>query len=425
MEYVVAINRPKRGDIIPLIDVAEAMAKHASTAYGERTMHSPTLDAIRPQRVEMLMAAAKHGAIKVCSNDGAMGDAEALIQASPLPQFFSIEGVATSEILALHVTSQHLAEWGKATGNTFQVVNINGKSVEFGPLTLQLDGTEAGHYLGYVGGGEQTFYRLIPNAMWTEPSTTDLEAAYAAQATAMTAPVPSEFMHIAINGMPTIDAVGHERYPADKAKRNALGRYTMREAAEVLATAHGFNAAVFIKERMLPAFKSGELVVLDPDDGAPVRGRACNDFTDIVIPDNINAWMDAVSWAPYVRWPVTLRQHQPLDATLAREPEATQPTAEAVTPETDWRMAVQEEAWEHWLRLRASGCNQSVHGICDHMAKWCTDNNIQGGKKQNPRAGTIRNTVLGAGHWNPPPHSVAQAKAYIAQFAQTAQTKVA
>ena len=134
MEYVVAINRPKRGDIIPLIDVAEAMAKHASTAYGERTMHSPTLDAIRPQRVEMLMAAAKHGAIKVCSNDGAMGDAEALIQASPLPQFFSIEGVATSEILALHVTSQHLAEWGKATGNTFQVVNINGKSVEFGPL---------------------------------------------------------------------------------------------------------------------------------------------------------------------------------------------------------------------------------------------------------------------------------------------------
>ena len=94
MEYVVAINRPKRGDIIPVIDVAEAMAKHASTAYGERTMHSPTLDAIRPQRVEMLMAAAKHGAIKVCSNDGAMGDAEALIQASPLPQFFSIEGVA-------------------------------------------------------------------------------------------------------------------------------------------------------------------------------------------------------------------------------------------------------------------------------------------------------------------------------------------
>jgi hypothetical protein len=128
----------------------------------------------------MLMAAVKRGAIKVCSSEGAIGDAEKLIQASPLPQSFDIEGVPTSEILALHVTSQHLDEWGNATGNSFQVVNVRGTSVEFGPLALQPDGTEAGHYRGYVGGGEQTFYRLIPNAMWKGPNSNDLAAAYSA-----------------------------------------------------------------------------------------------------------------------------------------------------------------------------------------------------------------------------------------------------
>ena len=48
--------------------------------------------------------------------------------------------------------------------------------------------------------------------------------------------------------------------------------------------------------------------------------------------------------------------------------------------------------------------------------------NIKGGKGQNPRAGTIRNTVLGAGHWTPPHHSVEQAKKYVEQIARTAQT---
>ncbi len=99
--------------------------------------------------------------------------------------------------------------------------------------------------------------------------------------------------------------------------------------------------------------------------------------------------------------------------------------APASEPLTNWRHRIQAEAWEHWLRLRASGCNPSVHSICDHMAEWCIAQNIIGGKNQHPRAGTIRNAVLGAGHWKPPHHSVAAAQEYIAQIAQTAQTEVA
>lgn len=91
------------------------------------------------------------------------------------------------------------------------------------------------------------------------------------------------------------------------------------------------------------------------------------------------------------------------------------------TARRNWRHLVQEEAWEHWLRLRASGCNPSVFSICDDMAKWCQINNIKGAKGQNPAAGTIRNTVLGAGHWTPPQHSVEEAKRLVAQIAQTAQ----
>lgn len=85
----------------------------------------------------------------------------------------------------------------------------------------------------------------------------------------------------------------------------------------------------------------------------------------------------------------------------------------------NWRHLIQAEAREHWLRLRASGCNPSIYSICSDMARWCADNGIKGDKGQDPKAGTIRNTVLGGGHWTPPHHSVAEAKKYIAQIAQT------
>lgn len=98
----------------------------------------------------------------------------------------------------------------------------------------------------------------------------------------------------------------------------------------------------------------------------------------------------------------------------------------ATEPKLNWRMAIQAEAYDLWLRLRASGCNPSVYSISPDMAEWCIKNDIRGGKGQNPTAGTIRNAVLGGSSgWTPPTHSVAQAKKAVAQIAQTAQTKVA
>ena len=91
-------------------------------------------------------------------------------------------------------------------------------------------------------------------------------------------------------------------------------------------------------------------------------------------------------------------------------------------PATNWRMQIQAEAYEYWVRLRASGCNPTPYSICGDMAKWCIEKNIKGGKGQSPSAGTIMNTVLCAGHWTPPHHSVKQAKEHVAQIARTAQT---
>lgn len=131
-------------------------------------------------------------------------------------------------------------------------------------------------------------------------------------------------------------------------------------------------------------------------------------------------WPDLPSEFPIAAPKATSK---PSAATVEPAPMVDVPTKTA--PLSNWKYKVQAEAWEHWLRLRAYGCNPSVHSICEDMARWCTKENIKGGKGQNPRAGTIRNTVLGAGHWTPPSHSVAEATKYLAQIAQTAQTEVA
>lgn len=88
---------------------------------------------------------------------------------------------------------------------------------------------------------------------------------------------------------------------------------------------------------------------------------------------------------------------------------------------SNWRMRIQTEAWEHWLRLRSTGCNPSVHSICEDLARWCITNDVRGDLNQNPRAGTIRNTVLGARHWDPPQHSVEKAREHVSRVAQVAQ----
>ena len=106
--------------------------------------------------------------------------------------------------------------------------------------------------------------------------------------------------------------------------------------------------------------------------------------------------------------------------TTARGTNATEPAPAGAKP--DGRMRIQAEAYELWIRLKASGANPTVHSICGSMAKWCADNNITTHTGVTPRAGTIRNTILGGrSDWQPPKHSRDQAKDHVAQLAQVAQ----
>ena len=144
----------------------------------------------------------------------------------------------------------------------------------------------------------------------------------------------------------------------------------------------------------------------------------------------LNAGLVHLDWLN--EWGESRKPPHVFSTESAPEPQAMTPSPTPVETvgasgdvEADWRMQIQAEAYELWLRLRASGCNPTVYSICEDMAAWCIKQDIKGGKGQNPRAGTIRNSVLGGVHWKPPHHSVEQAKKHVAQIAQTAQTKVA
>jgi hypothetical protein len=89
------------------------------------------------------------------------------------------------------------------------------------------------------------------------------------------------------------------------------------------------------------------------------------------------------------------------------------------------RLLIQEEAWEEWIRWLARGANPTVHSICENLARWCVANEIRTTGNVNPKAGTIRNTMLGAGHWTPPCMSREKAKLHVAQVAQGLVARVA
>ena len=66
--------------------------------------------------------------------------------------------------------------------------------------------------------------------------------------------------------------------------RQAKGRYTMLEVAEIMAAAHKLDAYDFLKMRMYSAYASGLLKLLDPKDCGFVSGRRCDDWNDWVYP---------------------------------------------------------------------------------------------------------------------------------------------
>lgn len=169
----------------------------------------------------------------------------------------------------------------------------------------------------------------------------------------------------------------------------------------------------------LPVDFDGNVVTLTESEVAKLtathRERIALDFSPLIATELYALVMDGFP-APQNHAP---KHGAATPAPVVADGEVTDPA------KPNWRHLIQAEAWEHWLRLRASGCNPSVYSISGDLAKWCADKGIKGDKGQDPKAGTIRNSVLGGGNWTPPHHSVSEAKKYIAQTAQTkvAQTK--
>jgi len=150
-------------------------------------------------------------------------------------------------------------------------------------------------------------------------------------------------------------------------------------------------------------------------------------------PDSIglpSGGFDAEEWA---NWLAASRLVKKVDsdeppqhgAEASQPAKAMQPLAEA--PLDDPRMRIQAEAAEHWIRLLASNCSPTVNGISEHMADWCTKNDVKTKGGISPRAGTIRNSILNAQSWTPPQMDRSKAREYIdakkqaAQVAQPAQ----
>ena len=143
MEYTLRVSVAMYGDTIPLVKVAEAMARHTASGHGTLKLHGETLRSVRPLRIKLLVDAAVSGLLKVCNCNGQITSAEVLIGSAPS---------SDDSIFHLYAKSRHLIEWGAANGDVFHIVDAQARVVEFGPKN------DAGdyQYRGFADWGGQT-----------------------------------------------------------------------------------------------------------------------------------------------------------------------------------------------------------------------------------------------------------------------------
>jgi hypothetical protein len=66
MEYKLGIATAVCGDVMPLIEVAEAMAEHAACGFGKLPFHNPTFRNVCSKYIAQLIDAANKGLMIVC-----------------------------------------------------------------------------------------------------------------------------------------------------------------------------------------------------------------------------------------------------------------------------------------------------------------------------------------------------------------------
>lgn len=145
-EYTLRVPTAMYGDAIGLVEVSEAMARHAATGYGTLPLHGPTLKSLRLIHTKSLLRAARAGRLLVCNQAGYQGTVDEIIDAaknsgdlSEVHRYLEEPGGVTEVdwdmtcFLPLYVRKQHLIEWGNANGDVFHIVDMPVDVTEFGP----------------------------------------------------------------------------------------------------------------------------------------------------------------------------------------------------------------------------------------------------------------------------------------------------
>lgn len=150
MKYSVRFWAAMHGDAIPLIYVAEAMARHTASGYGSLPVHGQTLVEVRPSRQAQLLGASNTGQLKVCDSQGRVAPASEIISAAQIPANSQVDIVLSP----LYAKTKHLLEWGVTNGDDFEFVDTPGKMFQYDLKNESGEVLEADYYRGSVGGGE-------------------------------------------------------------------------------------------------------------------------------------------------------------------------------------------------------------------------------------------------------------------------------
>jgi hypothetical protein len=151
MEYTVYISKAIHGEVVPLVHVSESMARSKATSEGIYPLHGPTLEAVRPGQIGVLLSAAKSGALKVCNHDGQLMSVESLVTGDVSALFKDVEGL--SSLILLHTRLKHLNDWAASNGDSFIVKDSGVTKVEFDLTDEAGNVLKKGFYRGFVDNG--------------------------------------------------------------------------------------------------------------------------------------------------------------------------------------------------------------------------------------------------------------------------------
>lgn len=202
-----------------------------------------------------------------------------------------------------------------------------------------------------------------------------------------------------LNPLPALSEALQAAIDSDKRWRQSRGFFYMVEAAEIMAAAHGLNAADFLKTRMRPAYESGLLHLLDPKDGGPVKGRQCRASSDWVTPSNVDEWLERDGFA--IRWPAEKPQALASEPEAAPDPVVAERESGGVEPERNlpwWRASydIHDMAQTIGAKLQSEGKRPSAAAVSKEIEKRIRDvERSRGRDRSAPNHDTIRGVLTG------------------------------